>query len=101
MKGGNKICDIFFFIFCSYNTDGKHGRTINFYSDDHDKDKDGETLGNNRADNTKMLNERRFMYELIGDESISCTENFGKWSLATFKICLTFVMLLPLSYIPY
>ncbi len=41
------------------------------------RDRQGEKVGAPTEDNSKMLNERRFMYELIGDEKIQCAPNFG------------------------
>ena len=61
----------------AYNSDGQHGKKINYYSDDLNVDADDDTIGGDMADNSRMTNERRFMYELIGDESQQCTENFG------------------------
>ena len=63
-----------------YNSDGKHNIQTNYYSDDVLTDKENERLGDAAVDNTRMINERRFMYELIGDESQKCTDNFGMHS---------------------
>lgn len=54
-----------------------HRNKLNYYSDDVGVDADGDRLGFAGADNSRTINERRFLYENIGDESQACTENFG------------------------
>ncbi len=60
-----------------YNSDSAHGTLINYFSDDERKDNEGAKLGTATADNTRMLQERRFLYKDIGDESQACPQNFG------------------------
>ncbi len=47
-----------------------------YYSDDVNVDDDGDPLGTAENDNTFLLNKRRFLYQLVGDESAECSQNF-------------------------
>lgn len=58
---------------CSYPT-GNNWKTINYYSGSNLFDTDGDATGTKGDDNARVLNERRFVYQDIGDESEKCIE---------------------------
>ncbi len=64
-----------------YNTDDKHGdRLWRFSANTQISDGHGGVLplGNSSVDNTRQINERRFLNALIGDESQECSSlNLG------------------------
>ena len=56
------------FLFVRYGND-KHKRFIEFFSGRNTKDKEGTTTGDAAHDNVRTMNERRFMFNNIGDEA--------------------------------
>ena len=61
------------------NSDNKHKWRIWRFSDDTEvaDDYGGVRLGNSSVDNSRMINERRFLYTVIGDESQECSADLG------------------------
>jgi len=62
---------------CSYWSN-RNPQRINYYSDDRLTDKARDRLGDAKHDNARVLNDRRFIYQDIGDESQACSGDASK-----------------------
>ncbi len=73
--------------FLSHDTDGWHPKIVNYYSraGEFDRGRTRAPVGTEEADNAKTLNERRFAYEVLGDESQDCGGSIAEDAVGDLK----------------